>query len=203
MPGQTQCSACGQLFHKFTLDGALLKEGKNTIRLEADFYETLNIEAVYITGDFGVCVHNSDKTVIKPVRRVYHGDIAKQGLPFYSGAVTYKADIPYNPGERVIIRLPDFEAAVVKVSANGEKPKAIAWQPYEADITDMLKAGQNTLNIEYVLTRRNTFGPLHSKPARHGAYGPETFLLSGDDWTNDYIFLPAAMTAVPEIIIKI
>ncbi len=192
-----------EAFHKFTLDGALLKEGKNTIRLEADFYETLNIEAVYITGDFGVCVHNSDKTVINPVRRVYHGDIAKQGLPFYSGAVTYKADIPYNPGERVIIRLPDFEAAVVKVSANGEKPKAIAWQPYEADITDMLKAGQNTLNIEYVLTRRNTFGPLHSKPARHGAYGPETFLLSGDDWTNDYIFLPAAMTAVPEIIIKI
>ncbi len=191
-----------EAFHKFDMTSESLKNGENTIRLEADFYETLNIEAVYITGDFGVSLHNSDKTIVNPVRRIVHGDIAKQGLPFYSGAITYKAKIDHNNEGRVFVSLPDFEAAVVKVSANGAAPKAIAWMPYEADITDMLKEGENELSIEYVLTRRNTFGPLHALPARTGGYGPNNFITGGNDWTNNYVFVPCGMTAVPHIVIK-
>lgn len=191
-----------EAFHKFTLPGSMLKEGKNTVRMEADFYETLNLEAVYITGDFGVRINNTEKVMIAPVKQILHGDIAKQGLPFYSGAITYKTTVFYTPGDNVTVSLPDFEAAVVKVSANGCDPMPIAWKPYEADITHMLKEGNNDLSIQYVLTRRNTFGPLHALPSRTTAYGPGNFITTGEDWTDDYVLLPAGMTAVPEIIIK-
>ncbi len=191
-----------EAFHKFDLCGCMLKSGKNTIRMEADFYETLNLEAVYILGDFGVSIHNIDKFITAPVRKIMHGDISKQGLPFYSGAITYKTSIDYSGEGRVVLSLPDFEAALVKVSANDEKPMPIAWMPYEADITDMLKKGENTLDIQYVLTRRNTFGPLHALPLREGAYGPDNFISNGEHWTDDYVFIPSGMTAVPQIIIK-
>lgn len=193
-----------EAFHKFELDGSILNEGENIVRMTADFYETLNLEAVYVLGDFGVKLDHSKETIIPPVRHIVHGDIVYKGLPFYSGAVTYKANIKYNAdkGERIFVSLPDFEAALVKISANGKTPKAIAWMPYEADITDMLVDGENVIDITYVLTRRNTFGPLHAYPARWGNYGPGNFLTGGDNWTDDYVFIPAAMTAVPNIIIK-
>ena len=140
--------------------------------------------------------------MIAPVKQILHGDIAKQGLPFYSGAITYKTTVFYTPGDNVTVSLPDFEATVVKVSANGCDPMPIAWKPYEADITHMLKEGNNDLSIQYVLTRRNTFGPLHALPSRTTAYGPGNFITTGEDWTDDYVLLPAGMTAVPEIIIK-
>ncbi len=193
-----------EAFHKFDLDGSMLKAGENIVRMTADFYETLNLEAVYILGDFGVKLDHSKKTITPPVKHIVHGDIVYKGLPFYSGQITYKANIKYNAskGERIFISLPDFEAALVKVSANGKAPKPIAWMPYEADITDMLEDGENIVDITYVLTRRNTFGPLHAVPARWGNYGPGNFLTGGDNWTDDYVFIPSAMTAVPHIIVK-
>ncbi len=193
-----------EAFHKFDLCGCMLKEGENIVHMEADFYETLNLEAVYIIGDFGVSLDHWHKKMIAPVKHIVHGDIVSKGLPFYSGVIAYKAKVNFNKsaGYRAFIQLPDFEAALVKVSANGQKDLPIAWQPYEADITDMLNDGDNELSIKYVLTRRNTFGPLHATPARWPNYGPGNFLTGGEQWTNDYVFVPAGMTAVPNIVLK-
>ncbi len=193
-----------EAFHKFELCGCMLNQGENVVHMEADFYQTLNLEAVYIIGDFGVKIDHSDKKLIAPVRHIFHGDIVKQGLPFYSGAITYNTNVNFNKsqGYRAFIELPDFEAAVVKVSANGGKELPIAWMPYEADITDLLNDGDNRVSIKYVLTRRNTFGPLHACPARWPNYGPGNFVTGGDNWTNDYVFVPAGMTAVPNVVIK-
>ncbi len=193
-----------EAFHKFDLCGCMLKQGENVIHMEADMYQTLNLEAVYIIGDFGVALDHQDKKMTAPVKHIVHGDIASKGLPFYSGAITYKTKINFNKsvGYRAFIELPDFEAALVKVSANGCDERAIAWQPYEADITDMLVDGDNEIRIKYVLTRRNTFGPLHMTPSRLSHYGPDHFISRGNEWIDDYVFVPAGMTAVPNIVLK-
>ena len=41
--------------------------------------------------------------------------------------------------------------------------------------------------IEVVLTRRNTFGPLHELPKKAGSYGPYNFLTEGDHWSEEYV----------------
>ena len=192
-------------FDKFRLSGDVLVQGRNAVRMEADFSEPMNIEAVYLLGRFCVTLEDT-KRVLTPFKtNIYHGDIVKSGFPFYGGAITYETAItgPHAPDERIFIEFPDFEAALVRISANDKKPVDIAWQPYRADITDLLNVRSNILKIEYVLTRRNTFGPLHCLPPRRGSYGPDTFITEGDTFTYDYVLLPQGMTAVPKIIRKI
>ncbi len=48
--------------------------------------------------------------------------------------------------------------------------------------------------LRLYLTRRNTFGPLHMKPAIAFSYGPENFVTEGDafDYTG-YMLLPAGL----------
>lgn len=47
-----------------------------------------------------------------------------------------------------------------------------------------------------VLTRRNTFGPLHALPAKVGAYGPMNWITEGRSFTLDaYALLPTGLTA--------
>jgi hypothetical protein len=83
------------------------------------------------------------------------------------------------------VKTPKFTAACVKI--NGDK--IIAWQPYEADVP----GGAEVLSIETVLTRRNTFGPLHQIPLVCGGYGPGNFTTDGEDFSADYMLYPAGL----------
>ena len=69
--------------------------------------------------------------------------------------------------------------AKVKDRAHAEY---IAYAPYESKPFDI----EGELAVEVVLTRRNTFGPLHYAPVLAGAYGPEIFLPEGKDYTDSY-----------------
>ena len=62
----------------------------------------------------------------------------------------------------MFLDVPGFEAACLVVHAAGAPAGTIAWQPYEAELA--VDAGE--LALEVVLTRRNTFGPLHETPLR-------------------------------------
>ena len=110
-------------------------------------------------------------------------------MPFYTGCITYTVpncnfEQPED-GERVIIKADDFAGSLVKV--NGQ---ILAWEPYETDITDAVKAGED-IKITLVGTRRNLFGPLHLVPLFHGAYGPGHFVTGGGSWTDNYNLIPA------------
>ena len=71
----------------------------------------------------------------------------------------------------------------------------IAWQPYEADVTGMVENG--VLRVTDVLTRRNTFGPLHQVPALAYAYGPENFETTGDRFSPAYSLVEAGLMETP------
>ena len=71
----------------------------------------------------------------------------------------------------------------------------IAWQPYEADVTGMVENG--VLRVTDVLTRRNTFGPLHLVPARAYAYGPDSFETTGAHFSAAYSLVDAGLLSAP------
>ena len=79
----------------------------------------------------------------------------------------------------------------------GGREVLLPWQPYEGDITELAEAAE-TLELEVILTRRNTFGPLHQLPALVDGYGPGNFLSQGDRWSDGYVTLPQGLLGEPE-----
>ena len=162
-------------FDKVEIPGEVFKTGENTIVIEMDYYKTSGIEAVYLLGDFGVKV-KGDKAVLDVLpERLMIGDITNQGLPFYSGSVIYHVE--GLQGQHVSVTAGDFGGSLVKLL--GDDNKIIAFPPYKTDICSLS-------GLEVVLTRRNTFGPLHQKPKHAWAYAPDNFMTEGSAWSPDY-----------------
>ena len=53
-----------------------------------------------------------------------------------------------------------------------------------------------------ILTRRNTFGPLHQIPLLTAAYAPENFVTEGDNFSKNYMLVPSGLASKPKIIIR-
>jgi hypothetical protein len=187
-----------KVFKRIPLDLALLQKGENTVEIRTDFNEGVNLEALYLLGAFGVTLDGNRRTLTALPGAITAGDLVPQGLPFYSGIVRYQVTIPPVPANhRAFIETPSFEAALVKVTADGKQSQPIAWQPYETDITKL--AGEGKVWIEAVLTRRNTFGPLHQVPLVTVGYGPGNFIGEGPNFSENYMLFPAGLLEAPRL----
>jgi len=105
----------------------------------------------------------------------------RQGHPFYAAGVAYrqKFNVP-EPKGRYVVGLGSWLGSVAKVLVNGQQPGYIASQPWELDVTDSIKAGENTIEVVVIGTLKNTLGPHHAGALRGAAWphmfqrGPET-----------------------------
>ena len=173
-------------FDELEIPRAFLKKGKNTLEMTAEFDAGLNPECVYIAGNFGVGLEGKKTWICKLPEKLKTGDITYQGLPFYSGKITYHTGICEG---RLRVQLEDCCGAVSKVSA-GKYSEYVAFAPYESKVFDC----KGELKIEVSLTRRNTFGPLHYAPVLCGAYGPELFVEDGETYTDNYCLIPQGIS---------
>ena len=71
----------------------------------------------------------------------------------------------------------------------------VGWDPYEADVTEAVKAGQS-IDLCVVGTRKNVFGPLHQLPAIAGACGPGNFVTGGANWTDEYVLIDSGAKSI-------
>ncbi len=115
------------------------------------------MEAMYLFGDFSVRLEENKRILCKSNASIRFGDLVNQGLPFYSGKITYRFSVPEKEEGRWMLSLNEWAGACVKITGNG-KEKLVAFEPYEVDVTDCIEDGR--LDLTVVLTRRNTFGPL-------------------------------------------
>lgn len=182
-------------FHKIPVPAETLTVGKNALRLETGFRSDLNIESVYLIGAFGVRLSSIQKTLTALPETLEVGDLTGQGFPFYGGSITYEVPIPAaaQRASRLSVATPVFEAACVVASAGG-LPQTIAWQPFQAVLGPL---SADTLALEVVLTRRNTFGPLHEIPLRASGYGPGNFVTRHAAFSEDYMLYPAGLLQPP------
>lgn len=63
-------------------------------------------------------------------------------------------------------------------------------------------AEENAVSLTVVLTRRNTFGPLHMLPALVDGYGPDSFTTTGKHWSDSYVLLPQGLLKPPEFFVR-
>lgn len=195
LPSQTDGWWVDTAFQKIPISSDLLHLGQNELRMETEFRADINIEAVYLLGGFGVRLAGTRPVLTPLPERLEVGDLTAQGLPFYGGSVTYSLPVPEaaKNAVRLAVTTPAFEAACLRVHGDAE-PQTIAWPPYRAWLE---QTGGSTIALEVVLTRRNTFGPLHQRPLRAGAYGPGNFVTQGDDFSEDYQLYPAGLLLPP------
>jgi hypothetical protein len=103
-----------------TIDiASLVQAGENEILLSCQYRPDIEIEDMYLVGDFGVASRNAgastaglrkpgNMTLVAPVKRLSEGSWVGQGLDFYGGSVNYKIKVDAPPaGQSVRITIPD------------------------------------------------------------------------------------------------
>ncbi|MEI8207347.1 MAG: hypothetical protein WCG03_10755, partial [Kiritimatiellales bacterium] len=173
-------------FRRVRIPNGFLRRGKNEIVLKTCYKENSNLEAIYLLGDFGVQLAGTVRKIVPRIGKVEIGDICAQGLPFYSGSITYR--IPW-PGRAKRLRLPSIGGACAKV--NGQ---LLGWDPFEADVSG------DVAEIEIILTRRNTFGPLHDAVKGRMHTGPDHWLTEGADFSPKPILIPSGLLSSPQYV---
>ena len=192
-------------YDKLMIPIETLKTGENILELAVRYEKNSGIEAVYLLGDFGVSLteNNTRANLTKLPKVLRIGDITRQGLPFYSGKISYlteKAPIGRNAegkpqkvknsNIKCTVQLKEFAGSCVKLI--GEEEEILAISPLQAELYDLKE-------IQLICTRRNTFGPLHQLPEKADAYGPDNFMTEGEAWSEAYVLLPQGLLRNPEI----
>lgn len=167
--------------------------GTHEIVLEIPFDE-LNtcMERIYILGDFDVTLNQSlpkskmAKISASPRRNdVGFGDYTKQGLPFYTGNVTYSMTIT-GSGRLTAIKLPKLGLnPVATVFLNSRKMGTIAMPPYQLSLGTLESGIDYSLELKVFGNRDHCFGAVHANGEMPN-YGPVAWRTTGDQWTDGY-----------------
>ncbi|MBR5507652.1 MAG: hypothetical protein IKV88_06380 [Clostridia bacterium] len=169
------------------------------------------IEEIYILGDFSVCSAspytetpgNSLSTkgsfyLDKKKSAVTDGDLVHQGLPFHCGSITLQKKICLDKTQirNRSIKFSKPGSVITKVTVNGIFHPPLLWAPYDVDLSNCLKEGENTIEIELISNFRNLLGPLHngcdSGYVAPGSFYKNTKIFAkwpGVEWNDDYSFL--------------
>ena len=148
---------------RIAIPAGAVREGENTLVLEGLFDETLpGLEAMFLLGAFGV---SEDGGTLLPLPKTLDvGDICPQGLPNYSGNVTYRfrADVPASGAVRIAAG--DWRGSAVGFRVNGGAEVFRPFPPYEAVFADGLRRdGTDEFEVTVYGHRRNVFGPFYLK----------------------------------------
>jgi hypothetical protein len=155
--------------------GAFTAEGRNSITLTASPMTIHSeLEPVYVLGNFGVAPQAKGFKLVAPAA-LSLGAWKDQHLPFYPDEVAYRhtfslkrAAGPYK------VRLGKWSGTVAQVKVNGEAAGIIGWQPYELDITKLVRDGENRVEVLVCGSNKNLLGPHHGNP-KPGLVSPPLF----------------------------
>jgi hypothetical protein len=172
------------------------KIGENNVTIKASPFTIYHeLEPAYLLGTFTLRSADSGFVVVGDSNQTLQlGSWKEQGYPFYAAGVSYKQTFDISrPSGHYIVELPKWYGSVAKINVNGKSAGYIAYQPWQCDVTDKIKAGVNSIEVVVIGTLKNTLGPHHNGPGLGSAWpgmfqkGPETGPPSGEKYhTVDY-----------------
>ncbi len=197
----------------------LMEKGENKIRLSTHFVQSpevyenmkkakvfeseknkltydMEIEALYLVGDFGVRLDGAFEkipndaywfdggfVIEKPAETVQLHRLDLQGFPFFSGKLTLTKKIVSDGGRhKLVFNKRGVNAIHVKV--NGKDVKTLICTPFELDISEYLKEGENEIELSVVNNLRNLLGPHHHAGGELYAVAPSSFFYEPCIWTD-------------------
>ena len=175
----------------------------------------MEIEPIYLVGDFSVVTkadgittelnrdafrYSGGFVISSPAKEVSLQNIEKQGFMFFAGRLTVKKKFILDT-TNYRIRFNKKGISAVKIRVNGSDEKLIMWEPQEYDISDLLKVGENEIEITIVNNLRNLMGPHHLEEGETYAASPRSFYKEScvwnknaeDYWNEDYCFVEMSL----------
>ena len=183
------------------MDTDLFHVGENILTFKGLFDRLSNPEIVYLLGKFGVFLNADFAEIIKLPGMLKLGSWLGQGLPFYSGNITYHSDFKFNysPYKRYLLDIPNIAATLSEVRINNNEPVIIGMTDGLKDITAYLHDGKNSIEIKLFGSRRNAFGPLHITEDEPFIIGSLTFQYDAENWQEAYKLVDYGLLATPVI----
>lgn len=154
----------------------------------------------------------------------FSGNLTFDGYPFYAGAFTLTNTFNIkrvDDDASYFVKFPNTEAIAMELSINGTLVDTLVWAPFEADITEYAKRGNNSISVKMVNSLRNLLGPHHQQRAELTRTGPYSFSGTGGFpdpggdknwydlrkrsepmrlWTDTYYHIPFGFVNSPVII---
>lgn len=174
-------------------------------------YDT-EIESIYLFGDFGV--DSLDPYTYGERRSIFTGhsfkitsrpdtvlcdSLTTSGNLFFAGNMELGQTVSVNKeeGAHYAVRLASLMAPAAELFVNGKSAGMFAFGPFELDVTELLKDGENEFVFKLYSGNRNMLGPHHKPAGEVYDVGPATFTNKhgwSDDpslpaWTDDYSFV--------------
>ena len=156
-----------------------VKTGKNEIAVimhPMSIYA--EIEPVYLMGNFDL-ISQKQGWALAPETTPKLGSWKDQGMPFYSYDVAYEKSVILEKGQKATVRLGKWDGTVAEVQVNGKKAGIIGWQPYELDVSEFIKSGENSISVVVTGSLKNLLGP-HHNVTRRGIVTPWSFKYAPD-----------------------
>ncbi|MGB2613119.1 MAG: hypothetical protein WBE06_00215, partial [Phycisphaerae bacterium] len=153
-------------------------------------YPQVELEAVYLVGDFGVRFTGGTRRSARG-SRWFRGrakmveepasaagtDLGRVGYPFFAGRMTLEREILVKkPSPRAVLRLPAFAAITASVAVNGQEAGTVWKPPYTVPVGGLLVPGRNHVAVTLTTSLRNVLGPLHHADGELYGVGPGSFL---------------------------
>jgi hypothetical protein len=106
-------------------------------------------------------------------------------------------------GANYLVHLNKWNGTVVEVIVNGSPAGLIAWQPYECNVSSLLKEGENKITVKITGSLKNTFGFFYQE-ANNWIYGPHSWNYSpGKAPQAEGYFLPEYGLMEPFELVKV
>lgn len=174
-------------FERVPLAGAV--EGENELVLSCRYANRMEVEDVYLIGDFAV---DADRAIVPEPETLAFGDWCLQGYPHYCGSIVYRFDVTLGAGPESGYELVigEFSAVTVEVRVNGQPAGHIPWRAAGRLALTGLKAGTNRIELEVMGSPRNLLGPFHHAAGEPKTTGWASFRKEGDDYTPEYKLQP-------------
>ena len=173
-----------------------VRAGWNTVEMTRPFAAASCTENLFLLGDFGVSVRGTEAVVIPAPRTLSYGDWTTQGLPFYSGPLTYRWRL--SGGERLRLRLGLFSAPCVTAELDGKRAANLSLSPSETDL-GFLDEGEHILDITVYPSRINSFGTFHLNDHSVIWFGPQAWRSTGMRWSHCYRLAPSGLLSEPHL----
>ncbi|MGM9642664.1 MAG: glycosyl hydrolase [Eubacteriales bacterium] len=182
-----------------TVSLPVIPVGTSELVLVQPFGHRTATEWCYILGDFGVRVEGMKKTITRLPEKLGFGSITTQGLPFYSGKLTYEFDfLNETEGNGIEVKLHQYRAALYEVSIDGDEPTTGAFAPYVVR-RHSLSAGKHTVSATLYINRTNAFSHVHCSDPTLSYPSPAAWRTSGDRWCYEYRLKDEGILVTPRL----
>lgn len=125
------------------------------------------LDNCYLIGDFHVVRKGNENFSLIPASPLSTdpaADLGRAGLPFYAGRLRYETTFQLpgrTSGLRYRLRFPRPRGEGLRVSVNGKTARDLWCEPWETDITRLVRPGSNRLSVDLYSNVGNLLGMLH------------------------------------------